>query len=586
VIFLCFEGIDGSGKTTLSDRVKNELLSSGKKVVHLREGKKLLSPVANKIRELAKDPSNVGMDYWPEFLIYLAREKQVLDEKVLSLLDEGGHEETFVIADRSLYSPLVMAKDIRGLKSKLIEPLIEEMWEGNAPSHVFFCDVDLDVSNSRKKIAKFEEPAGKLNSRKGLWGLEFREKMREGYLRLQNQSSNWHRIDNNGNNTDSGFYQIWNVLEKNYGLPSLTQKYFSNYKNGIPSVNHSLVCDKQLNSLSSLEGIKDVFFKSIRSSHPYLKGFLLQQLVDEDSEELKFAREELKSKAKIPWLHSLRGQLSDSLKRPAIEELYSTYLVDGKNGEAIIKVLGGAEVLTWEIPFYEELFLTHPADVLFALKRVESDWAYNLREKAWKTEKDATLRGLGSMDSERAWEFRSRVLKVSSSTGKQIVKSKWADSLLLSLTEINTPRAMEIREQCVEDHSWSVLLSTKGISSDECEFSYELRKQFLIKAPKFVAKTLSGLVGDKDWELRESCLGAWTELLDGIKHLEGAKPDALRLKLWSKSPHGVVDSLGVGYDKWSLSENPWLKKLSEKEWKHILVIKTILEREEKRLREE
>ena len=31
---------------------------------------------------------------------------------------------------------------------------------------------------------------------------------------------------------------------------------------------------------------------------------------------------------------------------------------------------------------------------------------------------------------------------------------------------------------------------------------------------------------------------------------------------------------------------PILKKLSEKEWKHILVIKTILEREEKRLREE
>lgn len=584
MIFLCFEGIDGSGKTTLSDMVKNELLAVGRKVVHLREGKKLLSPVANKIREMAKDPSNVGMDYWPEFMIYLAREKQVLDEKVLSLLEEGGHEETFVIADRSLYSPLVMAKDIRGLKSKLIEPLVEEMWEGNAPDHVFFCDVDLDVSNSRKKIAKFEEPAGKLNSRKGLWGLQFREKMREGYLRLYKESSNWHKIDNNGNNTDSGFYQIWNVLEKTYNLPSLGEKYFSQYENGIPDLTHSLMSDKELSSSSSLGQISDAFYSSFEGAHPYLKGFLLQQLVDENNERLQAERTKLKLEAKIPWLNSLRGQVQDSLKKPAIEELYSEYLEDGKNGEAIIKVLGGAEVLTWEIPYYQELFKTHPRDVLFALKRVEDDWAYELREEAWKSEKDAVLRSLGAMNGDKAWEIRSRVLKTSASSGKDMVKSKWADSLLLGLAEVNTPRAMDIRKSCAEDHSWSVLLSTKGISSHDCSFSYQLRKQFLIKAPKFVAKTLAGMVGDKDWELRESCLGAWTELLDGIKHLDCDKSNALREKLWNKSPHAVIDSLGVGYDKWTLSDNPWLKKLSEKEWKHILVIKAILEREEKRLR--
>ena len=45
-MFVVFEGIDGSGKTTISNRVATALAAEGLTVKHLREGGKFVSPVS------------------------------------------------------------------------------------------------------------------------------------------------------------------------------------------------------------------------------------------------------------------------------------------------------------------------------------------------------------------------------------------------------------------------------------------------------------------------------------------------------------------------------------------------------------
>jgi len=52
-MWIVFEGIDGSGKTTLSNMVAKRLRAGGVTVEHVREGGKFASRVTQAIRELS-----------------------------------------------------------------------------------------------------------------------------------------------------------------------------------------------------------------------------------------------------------------------------------------------------------------------------------------------------------------------------------------------------------------------------------------------------------------------------------------------------------------------------------------------------
>jgi dTMP kinase len=60
-LFVAFEGIDGSGKTTVSAVVARLLRERGITVHHLREDGKLASPLSQWIRDLGRDVRNLDM---------------------------------------------------------------------------------------------------------------------------------------------------------------------------------------------------------------------------------------------------------------------------------------------------------------------------------------------------------------------------------------------------------------------------------------------------------------------------------------------------------------------------------------------
>ena len=99
-MFIAFEGIDGSGKTTLSNRVATALRERDLTVEHAREGGWFASRVTQAIRDLCRDARNLALVPRAELLLYVAREIQLAEEVVVPALSRTD----IVITDRYLYT--------------------------------------------------------------------------------------------------------------------------------------------------------------------------------------------------------------------------------------------------------------------------------------------------------------------------------------------------------------------------------------------------------------------------------------------------------------------------------------------------
>ena len=92
-MFISFEGIDGSGKSTQIKLLKEKLEAAGKNVDVYREPGG--TPVSERIRELLLDPA-VEMDDVAELLLFSAARAQLVAGKIRPALNEG----RIVICDR------------------------------------------------------------------------------------------------------------------------------------------------------------------------------------------------------------------------------------------------------------------------------------------------------------------------------------------------------------------------------------------------------------------------------------------------------------------------------------------------------
>src|SRR5580765_5006711 len=115
-MFIVFEGIDGSGKTTLSNRVAAALRAGAHAVEHVREGGRFASQVAQAIREFGRDVRNLELTARAELFLYVARDVQLMDEALGPAL----RRSEVVIADRFLYTAEALALFGRSLPREQI----------------------------------------------------------------------------------------------------------------------------------------------------------------------------------------------------------------------------------------------------------------------------------------------------------------------------------------------------------------------------------------------------------------------------------------------------------------------------------
>jgi len=194
--YIAFEGIDGSGKTSIIENLSDILNSQNKEHIIVREPGG--TSVGEGIRELLLS-HDYQVNPLAEALLMSASRAQLIQETVKPSLDNG----QIVITDRSAYSSVAYQGVGRELGYKKIYELndlaIESIW----PKKVVLLDIDPKVSLSRQKIV----------DRIGSGEIEFFQKVRSGYLQLAKEFENEFLVLNAENNIDLNVEAICGWLE-------------------------------------------------------------------------------------------------------------------------------------------------------------------------------------------------------------------------------------------------------------------------------------------------------------------------------------------------------------------------------------
>ena len=167
-IFITFEGPDGSGKTTISTYVADELAKLGYDVIYSREPGGI--DIAEQIREVVLNPKNTAMDAKTEALLYAASRRQHFVEKIKPALESG----KIVICDRFVESSLAYQGYGRNIGIDEIYRINEFAIEGWLPDATFFLDLSPEVG-----LGRIESRANK--DRLDQETNDFHDRVYEGY---------------------------------------------------------------------------------------------------------------------------------------------------------------------------------------------------------------------------------------------------------------------------------------------------------------------------------------------------------------------------------------------------------------------
>ncbi len=175
-MFITFEGIEGSGKSTQIRRLAEWLTQRGVPCVITREPG--ATPIGARIRSLLLDPASRGLVADAELLLYLADRVQHLKTLILPALASG----KIVISDRYADATLVYQGYARGIDPNRILELHRLLCGGVDPDRTFLLDLPVAEGLSRAQRALDGGERSERESRFEQEAVEFHEKVRSGYL--------------------------------------------------------------------------------------------------------------------------------------------------------------------------------------------------------------------------------------------------------------------------------------------------------------------------------------------------------------------------------------------------------------------
>ncbi|PTX56337.1 thymidylate kinase [Litoreibacter ponti] len=170
-IFITFEGIDGSGKSTQSRLLAGRLEAKGHTVRLTREPGG--SPGAEDIRRLLVEGEPGRWSAETEILLFTAARRDHLERTIQPALEN----DEIVISDRFADSTRVYQGATRGALRGIVDDLHARMI-GREPDLTLIIDMDPDAALARGLARgsgedRFEE-----------FGIDFQRKLRAGFLRL------------------------------------------------------------------------------------------------------------------------------------------------------------------------------------------------------------------------------------------------------------------------------------------------------------------------------------------------------------------------------------------------------------------
>jgi dTMP kinase len=173
-VFIVFEGIDGSGKTTQADMLY-EYLSEKYRCIKTKE------PTNSKIGRLVKDILNKSQNVDPATiqLLFTADRAQHVEKEIIPAVNEG----KIVIEDRYIMSTLAYGI-AAGVSEKGLKMMNSQM---PAPNIIFLINIKPETAMSRLNTARIHLDAFEK--------IEFLKKVTREYMRLAKKAKNCFIID-------------------------------------------------------------------------------------------------------------------------------------------------------------------------------------------------------------------------------------------------------------------------------------------------------------------------------------------------------------------------------------------------------
>jgi dTMP kinase len=203
-MFITFEGGDGAGKSTVINKVYEELVKKNLFCMITREPGGI--DIAEQIREVILNVKNTKMDARTEALLYAAARRQHLAEKVIPALEEG----KIVLCDRFLHSSLAYQGYARGLGIEEVYEINKFAIDSYMPDLVILFDIEPKLG-----LERINKNKGREINRLDKENMGFHDKVREGYsILMEKYNHNIVKVDASGS-VDEVYLQVSKIINEN-----------------------------------------------------------------------------------------------------------------------------------------------------------------------------------------------------------------------------------------------------------------------------------------------------------------------------------------------------------------------------------
>ncbi len=203
-LFITFEGMDGSGKTTQMHLLAARLRAQGRTVLETAEPGG--TPIGTKIRRILLDSANQELSPNAELLLYFASRAQNVDERILPALGRG----EVVLADRFTDSSLVYQGCGRELGAENVMALDRIACHGLKPDLTILVDIDVETSLARARARNAVEahPETRMDEQ----SLEFHRRVYDAYHALAKREPGRIKLVDGRASIEAIEQEIWSIV--------------------------------------------------------------------------------------------------------------------------------------------------------------------------------------------------------------------------------------------------------------------------------------------------------------------------------------------------------------------------------------